>query len=360
MNFTFHLTEKCNLSCIYCSHLQSNKTMEFDIIKRAIDMSVETQRITGISFYGGEPLFCKDLIAETINYAKKIENSEKHSFIYNITTNGTMLDTDFLDLAKNVRMTIALSHDGVMQKTSRKIKSVEDTEAFFEQKIKMLLNSMPHSIVMTTIDPSLVSLFAESVEYLYAKGFRYFLTTPAFGKHIHWTDELLFILAQQYEKIADFYFERTMAGDKFYFGAFDSKIQSHIKCERNCVNVCHIGRNQFSVSIDGKLYPCVQFINDENFCVGDVFDRVDDNKQIALSKIHTTPPECEGCTLKTRCRHTCGCLNTIETGFVDRISPFQCEHERLVIATADKLAARLYKKKNKTFMNKHYTKVKLS
>ncbi len=55
-----------------------------------------------------------------------------------------------------------------------------------------------------------------------------------------------------------------------------------------------------------------------------------------------------------RCNHFCGCLNKQATGSIDLVSPVLCAHERLLLPIADKLAARLFKKRNALFLQKHY------
>jgi len=68
-------------------------------------------------------------------------------------------------------------------------------------------------------------------------------------------------------------------------------------------------------------------------------------------------PECTECAVKKRCNHTCGCLNRQATGSIDRVSPVQCTHERMLLTIADKIAEKLYKERNPLFLHKHYNKL---
>lgn len=64
--------------------------------------------------------------------------------------------------------------------------------------------------------------------------------------------------------------------------------------------------------------------------------------------------DCSQCAIKNRCNHHCGCLNKQATGSIDKVSPVLCAHERILMPIADKLAGKLYKKRNSMFIQKHY------
>jgi len=133
------------------------------------------------------------------------------------------------------------------------------------------------------------------------------------------------------------------------------KILSHLHGERYCEDRCQLGRKQISVAPDGKLYPCVQFLDDPEYVMGDVLSGIDYVKKKAIElKGMKISPVCEGCAVKGRCNHTCGCLNRQATGSVEGVSPVQCANERMLIPIADSIAEKLYKDRNPLFMHKHY------
>jgi hypothetical protein len=110
----------------------------------------------------------------------------------------------------------------------------------------------------------------------------------------HWTEKNMKELKKQYEGLAEFYMDITMKEDKFYLSPFEVKISS--------------------------------YINGDNYC-------------------------------NERCNHYCECMNKQATGSINKVSPVQCSHERLLIPIADKLAERLYKKRNALFIQKHYNEI---
>ena len=352
MKMTVNVTEKCNMACGYCYHPhEANISASFDTMKAAIDMSVRQDESTGISFFGGEPLLEKRLIEDIVAYAQSIYKEKGHKFYYKLTTNGTLLDESFLRLAKRANIIIAVSHDGLMRAGGREYTDAANLDA---EKLQMLLRYQPYAVALTTVNPRAVNLFADSVEWLFQQGFRYLITSPAHGMHIPWDDESCELLREQYEKLARLYIQWTKAGKKFYLGAFETKIASHIEGEKYVQKHCHVGKDQISVAADGKIYPCVQFVGNPAYCIGDVRLGIDAGRQQALASQCCGAPLCGHCAIRNRCIHTCGCMNHLDTGSVDQVSPFQCRHERMLIPIVDKMAEKLYRSKNRRFIAKHY------
>jgi uncharacterized protein len=108
---------------------------------------------------------------------------------------------------------------------------------------------------------------------------------------------------------------------------------------------------QPSIAPDGAIYPCNQFLDMQDFRMGDVEHGVDPQKQRSIYRASLDQePDCEGCAILDRCRHHCACLNFSLTGQMHTVAPVQCEHERILIPVADALAERLYKRKSARFL----------
>ena len=112
MEYTIHLTNQCNLRCKYCYQTKKDMDISFENIKSLIDYEVSRKKYSIINFYGGEPLLRKSMIKDTIEYVKSKKSSTK--FFYGMTTNGTLLDYEFIEYMKeNNFKTIGYSFDGV-------------------------------------------------------------------------------------------------------------------------------------------------------------------------------------------------------------------------------------------------------
>jgi uncharacterized protein len=340
------------MACAYCYYgTRGGRSADFETLKAAVDLSVSRGGGTGICFFGGEPLLEQPLIERLLDYTDGVRKSTGQSFSYKMTTNGTLLTEAFLQTARRFHMLVALSHDGLMTAGGRRY---TDGCRVTGEQLRLLLDYQPYAIVMTVVTPQSAPQFADSVDYLFRQGFRHFITSPAYGTGIAWDEDALRVLEEQYKKLAQLYIKWTKAGEKFYFAAFESKIASHTQGAAYRRAACQLGRDQLSIAPDGKIYPCTQFVGDDAYCIGDVFTGIDETARARVAAIACGSSVCRGCALEFRCVHTCACANKLGSGQPDQVSPMQCAHEKMLIRTADNMAATLYRKKFRRFMQKHY------
>ena len=361
MHYTLHLTNNCNMACDYC-YVSNSKicTMSFDTAKKAVDLvctknKEENGSSSGIIFFGGEPLIEKDLIFDTVDYCRRKGKETGRFFHFKITTNGLLLDEQFMKYAGENGILVALSHDGTREAHNlhRKDKNGEGTFDLLSEKISMVLSHQPYAPALMVVNPDTVEFYAESVIYLYEKGFKYIICSLNYAGE--WDEETLGVLAEQYRKLAGFYYERTLLEDKFYLSPFEVKISSHINRASYCRERCELGKKQVSVGPDGILYPCVQFVGDKNYSIGNADEGIDENRRDMIYRMNEKEKtECADCAVKDRCNHHCGCLNRQATGYIDRVSPVLCAHERILLPIADSLAEKLYRKRSALFIQKHY------
>lgn len=359
MHYTLHLTNSCNMSCKYCYVKERDiSTMDISTAKKVIELGSKSNSSTGIVFFGGEPLLHKDIIYETVAYARYIGRQKNNSYHFKVITNGLLLDEEFIEFSKKESVFIALSHDGRREAhdKNRVDRNGQGTFDRLSDKISLLLLRHPYAPVMTVVSPNTVNNFAESVMYLYQRGFKYIINSINFSGD--WTENSLDILKKEYQKITDFYYEKTMLEDKFYIEPFETKISSHIKGNTYCIDQCELGKKQVSISPDGFIYPCVQFVGEEKYIIGHVDTGISEAKRNELFSLNRQEKEsCIECAVRTRCNHYCGCLNKHLTGSIDKVSPIVCAHERILLPIADRLAEKLYKKRSAMFIQKHYNDI---
>ena len=361
MHLTLHLTARCNLTCRYCYVSHSEDEMTFATAKAAIDLSVSENLkkqpgdSLGIIFFGGEPLLCKDLIVEVIRYCRDVERKTGQTFYFKITTNGLLLDEEFLTNQETASVFIAISHDGVKaaHDAQRTDATGHGSFARLAPMIPLLLRHKPYAPVLMVVTPGSLRYYAESVAHLFSQGFRYLICSLNYGAE--WGSGSVRELGRQYDRIADWYYAKIVEEEKFYFSPFEVKIASHIfpgSCKRDR---CELGLRQISVGPDGQLFPCVQFVGDAAYSIGDVRQGIDEEARLRIYLQNTGEKEsCKDCAIRGRCNHCCGCLNRQATGSIDKVSPMLCAHERMILPIVDKLAARLFEKRNPLFIQKHY------
>ena len=117
---TLQVTQNCNLRCKYCvysesyeNHTHSNKRMNFETAKKAIDFLYEHSSLSesvGVGFYGGEPLLEIELLKKCVDYAKKVFYGKDLNFT--VTTNATLLTDEVMDFLVENDFYVTVSFDG--------------------------------------------------------------------------------------------------------------------------------------------------------------------------------------------------------------------------------------------------------
>jgi len=358
MQLTLHLTDRCNLNCYYCFVPRGEQSMSFETAKAAVDYAVKNQNSTGILFYGGEPLLEKQLIYDIVDYTQAVKKKTGHNFIYKITTNGTLLDEEFLKMSHAVNLTISLSHDGPTQDRFRAFNEGGGTYAILEEKLAMLLAYQPYAVALGVIDPSIAHRGAKLVQFLFEKGFRYMHLSLNYASDAPWTQEHLSILKEQYEEMARMYVRWTEDEQKFYLSPFDMKILSLLKGEKYSEDRMNLARNQPSVAPDGKMYFSSRYIHDPDFEIGNVFSGINFEKQEEIfAKCKKPSASCQKCAILSRCNYAHDSLVATQTGIVAQVPAMQCANEQIITPIADSVASELYNKKSPMFMHKHYNEL---
>lgn len=117
--FTMLPTDNCNLRCAYCyqndvlekkpSRIMSDDTVQKFIYFCETARRKESYSNIDLSFFGGEPLLAMNVVIKCAQYVK----SNWKNYAMSITTNGTLLDSNTLDiLYENGIKRIQISIDG--------------------------------------------------------------------------------------------------------------------------------------------------------------------------------------------------------------------------------------------------------
>jgi len=324
--------------------------MTFETAIKAIESICKDHDNCGIIFFGGEPLLKKDLIFQIHEWCEKSDISNFH---YKITTNGLLLDEQFLKESNRRGIHIAMSLDGI-KKANDSHRLKPDQSGSFDEifpKLQALIKHQPYAPIMMTVSPDTINYFAESVQWLQNQNVNYLVTSMDFSAD--WNVSHIKSLKKEYEKLAEWHFNNYRNEKKFYFSPFDKRIASHIFSERT--NSCQLGVRQISVGSDGTFYPCVQFVGHDAYTIGNIEKGLQNKRQCELFQMNeVTKSECRGCALEHRCHNKCGCLNFQTTGNIQKIPAVLCEYERMIYPIADRLAGKLFKLRDPMFIQRHY------
>ena len=172
-----------------------------------------------------------------------------------------------------------------------------------------------------------------------------------------WQDEDLNEIKKQYNEVAEIYANKILQESDVEIPLIDDKIRTYIKDEYNCNEDCKFGMKTINIGTDGNFYPCMQFVNNKDFIIGNCKEGIDINARLNLIKSSKKENEtCKNCSIRKRCKHTCACRNYVLNNDINELSPVVCETEKILIEASDKMAEKLYKQNSKMFIQKFYNK----
>lgn len=313
MDYTISITNKCNLRCSYCYERHLNTvygSINNEMRVRIADFIKSRGDAGTVYLFGGEPLLYKD----TVKYY--CENLEAKEFV--ITTNGTLLDEEFIKWCADRKVIINMSYDG------RECTDRGADTAVLDANLKLLLKYQPETLVQLVYTAQTLPKLYDNIMYLKALGVKKvsaamdaFLATDdpdGFG------DEL----REQWRRIADIP------------GLFVYELAAKKKTIReNKSSLCEICRKKIFINWDGSFYPCVQFQNIPEYRCGDVSVGIEAEKARKAHPDYSMVSErCSGCEIAKYCRNSCACRKMATTGTVRDISEAACMEEQVHILTA--------------------------
>ncbi|WP_442505987.1 radical SAM protein [Novipirellula sp. SH528] len=357
-----HLTHNCNLRCTYCftgekfgagmSQATADQTVDFCIAESVRSAADHLQLI----FFGGEPLMKVDLLCWMLDAAR--QRAPDLRITSKLSTNGILLSESTVSrlAERGVYVSLSLDGDPSLQASQRPDVNGRDVSTKLDASIRRLLAWNPAASVNCVVTPGSAAILDQSVKWIFDRGFSYIQVALDYSGD--WKQTHLRDLRAAYLRLADWYYDQTTAGSKFYLSCFDQRIQSWARGPLESRERCLVGFRQFSISSSGRLFPCVQFVREDDndeFVIGDVHRGFDESKRAQIANCsEQKKPECAGCQLTSRCSSWCACINWQSTGKLNQASPLVCEHERIVMPIADAVANRLWKRRDSLFLHKQY------
>lgn len=124
-----NVTDRCNMRCKYCAfsgayhgqRVHGVDSMSLDTALRAIDQFIaragstlrDSEKKLAITFYGGEPLLAFDLIKDILHQVHHVRYPRLSGRLtHAITTNGTLLSEEQLQLLSQYGVSLKISIDG--------------------------------------------------------------------------------------------------------------------------------------------------------------------------------------------------------------------------------------------------------
>ena len=335
-----HIAHTCNLNCAYCFASQGKyhgdrAMMSFEVGKRALDFLVEnsgTRRNLEVDFFGGEPLMNFDVVKQMVAYARSIEKQHNKNFRFTLTTNGMLIDDDVIDFANREMSNVVLSLDGRKEIHDRYRvdytgKGSWETIVPKFQKLVEARGGKNYYMrgTFTHANPD----FLKDIQQMLDLGFTELSMEPvvcAPGDPSELTQEDLPIVLDQYEKLAELMRKRDKEGKPFTFYHYMIDLTGG-PCIYKRISGCGSGTEYMAVTPWGDLYPCHQFVGDEKFRLGDIWEGVTNTETVeefASCNVYARP-ECHDCWAKLYCSGGCAANAYHSTGSIKGVYKYGCE-----------------------------------
>lgn len=340
-----NVAHDCNLRCKYCfastgDYQGKRELMSEEIGKKAVDFLLKNSgnmENVEIDFFGGEPLMAIETVKKVISYAKEQEKKHQKKFHFTITTNALLLDDDLIDYLHEHMDNIVLSLDGRKEVNDFiRVKangngSYDDIVHNIKKLVELREKDNKEYYVRGTFTRHNLD-FAEDVFHLADLGFKEISIEPVVGKEGDYLlkEEDLPVLFEQYGNIAAEYIKRKTSGNKsFRFYHFNIDIY-HGPCIYKRLWACGAGRDYLAVTPSGDIYPCHQFVGQNQFVMGNVSDGKLKEEVINLMReSHVfSKEECSTCWARFFCSGGCNANNYLINGDLKKPYHITCELQK--------------------------------
>ncbi|MBE6981862.1 MAG: thioether cross-link-forming SCIFF peptide maturase [Ruminococcaceae bacterium] len=335
-----HIAHSCNLNCSYCFASQGKyqgerALMSYEVGKRSLDFLIENsgkRRNLEVDFFGGEPLMNFQVVKDLVAYARSREQETGKHFRFTLTTNGMLIDDDVIEFANREMSNVVLSLDGRKEIHDRFRVDYAGKGSWERivpkfQKLVQARGGKNYYMrgTFTHANPD----FLKDIQVMLDLGFTELSMEPvvcAPEDPSALTAEDLPIVMEQYEQLAQLMLQRHKEGRPFTFYHYMIDLKGG-PCIYKRVSGCGSGTEYMAVTPWGDLYPCHQFVGDEKFKLGDIWQGVTNHPiqgEFAACNVYARP-QCADCWAKLYCSGGCAANAYHATGAITGIYESGCQ-----------------------------------
>lgn len=344
-----HVAHDCNLRCLYCFASKggfggTRMLMPFDVAKKSIDFLIEksgNRHNLEVDFFGGEPLLNFEVVKKTVQYARTKEKKFNKHFRFTITTNGVLLDTKKINYINKEMDNVVLSLDG-RKKINDKMRPTPNNKGSYDlimPKYKELVSKrgdkdyyLRGTFTKNNLD------FSKDIFDIYKNGFEQISVEPVIAsedKRYAIVEQDIPKIKKEYEKVGRKIIKLNKKGKFINFFHFMIDLNEG-PCVIKKIKGCGCGSEYLAVTPEGDLYPCHQFVGQNNWKMGNIHDNTVDKtiKDKFLNLNIYSKDECKTCWAKFYCSGGCNANNLQFTHSLFKPYKISCELEKKRIECA--------------------------
>lgn len=317
-----HIAHDCNLKCKYCFASQGDfggakSIMSFEVGKKALEYLVDnsgSRKNLEVDFFGGEPLMNFEVVKQLVEYGNELGKEKGKNFRFTITTNGVLLDDEIIDYVNEHMHNVVLSLDGRKSINDDMRPTLNDKGSYdiIVPKFQKLIEKRKdkYYYVRGTFTRDNMD-FSKDVLHFKDLGFDLTSVEPVVGDESNpyaLREEDLPKILDEYEKLAIEYSKMRVNNEPFRFFHFMVDL-SQGPCVIKRMTGCGAGNEYLAITPEGDIYPCHQFVGQEEFKMGNVMeDKVELPKEMqeTFKEAHIyAKDECSKCWAKFYCSGGC-------------------------------------------------------
>lgn len=315
-----HIAHDCNLACQYCfaeegEYHGRRALMSFEVGKKALDFLIANsgnRRNLEVDFFGGEPLMNWEVVKQLVEYGRSKEKEYNKNFRFTMTTNGVLLNDEIMDYCNREMSNVVLSLDG-RKEVNDKMRPFRGGKGSFDlivpkfQKFAEMRGDRDYYVRGTFTRHNLD--FSKDVMEFADLGFRSMSIEPVVAKpeeEYAIREEDLPQIMEEYDHLAEEYIKRKKEGRGFNFFHFNIDLNQG-PCVAKRLSGCGSGTEYLAVTPWGDLYPCHQFVGQEEFLLGNVDTGVTNERirdEFKLCNVYAKD-KCRDCFARFYCSGGC-------------------------------------------------------
>lgn len=338
-----NVSHDCNLACKYCfagegEYHGKRELMDVETGKRALEFLIEnsgSRKNIEVDFFGGEPLINFDVVKDLVSYGRKLEKDSDKKFRFTLTTNGVLIDDDFMDFADKELVNVVLSMDGrkEIHDFMRPFRGGQDSYDHIVTNVNKFVEKRgdkKHYIRGTFTRHNLD--FSKDILHMADLGYKEISIEPVVApdsEDYAIKESDVPVLLEEYEKLAVEMANRQGTKEEFNFFHFNIDLTGG-PCVYKRLSGCGAGSEYVAITPNGDIYPCHQFVGMQEFIIGNVFTGIRNTELMEEFKgVNVyTKKECKTCFANMYCSGGCMANAYNSTGDIKGVYSIGCELER--------------------------------
>ena len=338
-----NIAHDCNLRCEYCFAAKGDfgcgrVLMSEETGKKAIDFLIKNsgkRRNLEVDFFGGEPLMNFEVVKKIVDYARSKEKEYNKNFRFTITTNGVLLTDDKIKYINKEMSNVVLSLDG-RKEINDKLRVFTNGQGSYDiivPKYKKLVETRGDRDYYVRGTFTKYNLdFSEDVMHIHELGFDQISIEPVVSdEKLDYSikEEDLPRVFKEYENLSKKIIDLKKNGSHINFFHFMIDLDNG-PCAIKRLKGCGCGNEYVAVTPQGDIYPCHQFVGQDEWKLGNLNDQTFNNdmkKYFSRANVYNKNG-CNDCWAKFYCSGGCNANNKQYEGDIMNPHKISCQLQR--------------------------------